>query len=289
MQHQARCLDASAVPTADVDSLTDQGVTRLREVDSDLMRAAGFQPAFDQGDARATRQDRDVGDRRLAQLRVVRRAAQAIATVFDQARPERAPFEIAVDQCQVAPVHAVKTELLLEMSFGRHAAREHDQPAGLFVQSMHHAERRLRARVAPAELPAHQVDERALLAGFEGHGAEQRRLVHHHHVSVRKDYLASDAWRRAGSRRREPELDALSGRDDSARIGDWKLVDPDLAGLDGPADSGPSAARRCVAERPIESRAVGVIGDHEVDVPERRLGHGSSGSCPNKDAASFLL
>src|SRR5258706_2480909 len=66
MQHRARRFDLGAVVIANIDTLTDQGMAELGEVNANLMLSAGLQAALDECRARKRLDRPHVRDRALA-------------------------------------------------------------------------------------------------------------------------------------------------------------------------------------------------------------------------------
>jgi hypothetical protein len=149
VQHRALRRDSRAVVLADIHRLADQRVAQFTQMNPDLMLSAGVQLTLDQGGGRERAQWAHVRD---GTLRVARHSAarpakmtegsaQPVAAVAEQMRVEGARSgQLTVDERQIAALDAVDTQLLLQMALRRQRARKHQQPGGVLVEALHHAE-----------------------------------------------------------------------------------------------------------------------------------------------------
>ncbi len=188
VQHEPRRAQAFAAVVSHVDFFAEQGVPGFRKVNANLVRAPRLEAAADEAGAAERLEQLDVGDRFLPGRGQVRRAAQAVAAVGDDARLNGLGAHRAVGQGQVAPLYRVGAKLVGEVPLGRERAGEHEQAAGTLVDSMHDAYPALGRAAAGArlsvELHAHNLVERAPLARIIGHRADAARLAHDHELPI---------------------------------------------------------------------------------------------------------
>jgi hypothetical protein len=202
VEHQPRRRQKRAAVVADIDTLTHQRKTGLGEVDPDLVRAPGLQSAVHQRCSFQVTERSHMGDRVLPLARLLRGAAEPVASILHQPRPEGTrPVEAPMDQRAIAPVRGVIPELLRQVLLRRQCQREYQQPGGLPVQAVDHADPALRAPTSGPALAAQQradeLVEGVRLPLLEGYGAYPRWLAHYHQVRIEvRDHLPSKPSRR---------------------------------------------------------------------------------------------
>lgn len=240
-----------------------------------LVRAPGLQPAGNQRRIAEPLERLDVRDgrapfllaRRAAEDCRLGRAAPAVAAVGEQPRADRPVAHRAVRQREVPPPHLVRAELRLEPLARQERAGEDEQPAGLLVQPVHHAQRRVRAAApaarAPREQVAHQPIQRTRLALVERHRAHARRLVHDDDVRINVHQLHGRRRITAPRpRRRGTEGNRRTGRRARAGAGRRRATDRDLAVRYSPARPAPRDLEQR-ADNPVQRRAA-QLGWHEA-------------------------
>ena len=271
MEHEAWGVKQRTRKAAHVDALAEERVARLAQVDAYLVRPPRLEAAPDE---RRPVQPLDALDVRdgLARRRAgrpARAAPQAVAPVFHQAGPRRPRRHVAVGDREVVPLHRVAPELGREALLGEPGTGEDDQPAGLLVEPVDHAE--LRAARTPAgartslEPAANARVERVLLPlriALVGDGAQPGGLRDDDHLRVDVENLqrleaALDPRRPLVHGQQRPRLDAgrclrpslvadahLPRRDPRPRAAPGHPKRPRTARSSGPARAGGLACWR---------------------------------------------
>lgn len=234
---------------AGVHALSDEGKPCLREVNSDLVCAAGLQATIDQGRSLEVAERCHVGDGELPLVCVLGGAPDAVAAIRDEVRSEGARgVEAPVDQRAVTAVGGVIAELLSQVFFCGQREREDEQARGLFIETVDDADPSLSAASTGAALPAEQganeLIERACLVLIKGHRADARGLADHDHVRIQvRDHIPAEALLGGGPRRVELHGDLVAGGDRVPRVLELRAVDPDLPGGHQLASVSPAQAR----------------------------------------------
>jgi hypothetical protein len=140
VKQDARCLEQFALVAAAVHTLADQGVTRLRQMNADLVSAARFESAFDQRNAGASSQAAHVRRRFTTELGAIGRTAHAIATILHEPTGDGARTHRAVRDGPIAARRAVEAKLRLEALQGGLGSSENEDARGLLVQPMDHVQ-----------------------------------------------------------------------------------------------------------------------------------------------------
>src|SRR5260370_11882984 len=120
-------------------------VAQLGQVNANLMRPAGLQPAAQHRIAGQLFNKLNVRDGLLADARQLGAAAAAVAAISDQAGGNALRWKRAGNDRQISGQNRVGTKLLSQSSFGRDRAGADDPDAGLFVDTVDDAQPRRRA------------------------------------------------------------------------------------------------------------------------------------------------
>src|SRR5215472_4488814 len=174
---------------AAVDAVAEERMPDRGEVDADLMRAPGFEPAGDEARHRraiaaaVAFEHLPMGDRRPpagAHRHLVADARMAADRLVDgAARPLRcAPYERQVPAPQ-RPAAAVVGELAAERAMGAVGLGHHDEAAGVLIEAMHDAGAldAADAGEAFAAMGDERIDQGAGPVAGGGVDDEPRRLV----------------------------------------------------------------------------------------------------------------
>ena len=263
---------------------------RLGQVNANLVRPPGLQPALQQGVAFEEFQRADVGHRPLADAGKRRAPAALVAPVADELRDERLRLDAAQDDRLVDAADLVLAEHLHEPAFALGAEGQDHQAAGVAVEAMDGTDAQSlagSARPAPAArrlprgLPAQDAADdlvegglnlspprrpRLLLAVTDGGHAGG--LLHDHQVRVEvADHYVFGP--RRGGPRLLPHLDHVAGLEPAALVGREVAVDLDVAVLDQAADCRPRLAGQRLPQHGVQGQAV--LRRRQVIIAEPRL------------------
>ena len=123
---------------AAIDLVATEWVSRLGQVNANLVCPARFEPAFDDGVFPQPFDRLDVGDRLFPELGVGGASPTAITAIFDQvALVGLFVRQVARHDGEVDPGEAVRTKLQSQFALGIDRAGEHHQAAGLTVKTVH--------------------------------------------------------------------------------------------------------------------------------------------------------
>ena len=114
----------------------------LCEMDANLVRAAGFQSAFDLAVIAELFHPPHVSYRSLADFAVQDATPASVTAVTNQIRDDRPVLRAAVNNGPVDPVNGVFAKLAHKMGFRLFISREHQDTAGIAIQAMDAADRR---------------------------------------------------------------------------------------------------------------------------------------------------
>ena len=195
MQHHARRGDERLREPAGVDALAEDRMSRLRQMDADLVGPPGLQRHGDERARLARRRASelldhlDVRDRSLRPLaadRVVPAAAlldgstQPVAPVLDEVGDDLPVTRNAVDDREVAPLGGVGTERPCQGTLGGPRPGEDDETACLLVETVDHADVGRWAAPAASLLAPRERSADALIEGdlLAGPGADGERRAH---------------------------------------------------------------------------------------------------------------
>lgn len=245
------------VVAPDVDALAHDGVTRLGEMDPDLVGASGLELAAEQARAGEPFDPRDVGDGELALGGGASGAAEPVAPVGHETRAEGAIVDVTVGDGEVLSMHAVDAELLRQVLLRVQVAGEDEQSRSVLVEAVHDAQcalypAALRATLA-REVRAHELVQGAGLRLVEGDGAHPGRLPHHDdvRVDVRHD-LPTHALARGWSRRSLAHGDLVARPHEMGGHEDELVSDRHLAGRDQVARLAPAEPREHLSQGGVE-------------------------------------
>ncbi len=147
-----------------IDLFGADGMSRLGEVDADLVGAACLQAAGKQGVAGQSLDHLDMSDCLLADSGEGVTAAPAVAPVASEEGFDRLGLDPSMHEREIAAEDAMLAKLQAQAAFGVHGAAEDDQAAGFLVEPLHDAEARFAALPffgeASAGLPEDEVVER---------------------------------------------------------------------------------------------------------------------------------
>ena len=216
-------------------------------MDADLVRPAGLELAFDNGDVAVAFEDAVVGDGPFALFRVVVVAeAEAVVGVAADVALERAAvlLDVAPYDGDVLALDRVDEELTGELELGLVVLGDNQQSARVLVDAVHqHAHALVGAGLVrglgAAEMEGQGVDEGAVVvavAGVDHHPGgfvdDKKVLVLIHDVegNVFGENLHAAAL--VGHH----ETDDVAGTDDGVGLGKF-VIDKDIAHLDGELDA----------------------------------------------------
>lgn len=291
MEHRPRRRDERSGEAAHIDPLADERVAGLGEVDADLVLAARLQLAGDEGRATERLQHGDVGDGtagglgRLA-LRSPEdapRAAQAVAAVGDEERVVGRALRPAVDDREIAPLHRVRPELLLEVALGGDRAGEDEEARGLLVEPLHDPQ--VRPRPAPRAPPpgegrAGEGDQGVAVLLAPGDGQETGRLPDDDDLRIGMDDVLGPERPARRPRPLRPELDDAPLSEPRRRVERRRAVHPNPA---APAERAGPAPRGAGEERADEGgdRRLRLLRPHGAGDGRRDLdGRAGGGHAP---------
>lgn len=140
---RARCHRRCPWASTNVDALTHERMTRLGEVNSNLVCAPCFELAANERRVIEAFERFDVRDRDLPLIRIARRASKAIAPIRHEPSSNRCRVDVPVGQREVATVNGVISKLLREISFRFERTCEHEHAGRVFVEAVYDAERAL--------------------------------------------------------------------------------------------------------------------------------------------------
>jgi hypothetical protein len=231
VQGETGDLDRVALGLA-VDGIAEHWMFQEREVDPDLVRAAGAELGLDER-GRAERFDRpEHGVRRAsAGARRERGAARARARAADAARHHDLAPECAAGEREVAALDGVAAELALQ-ALGREVReRKHHDAGGVAVEPVHDVNP-ARAAAAAFDLRRRAAHSRVLLPVERRVGEQSRGLVDNQDVVVEEEHLdRGRAWRGDPSRQVGAVRDGVGRRNPAARVESHDAVDEHVANL----------------------------------------------------------
>ena len=205
-----------------VDRVADDGQVDGREVDSDLVRAAGLEPDAEQRVLGEQLDDLEVRDRLVWRVGVQRLPRRLRPVAADRRLdPPCTRTRPPADERQVLALQPVPADERLQPAMRLLRPRHDQQPGSVAVEPVHDSRP---LRLPAGRLAEERVDERPGLSPRAGMDDEPRRLVHDQQVLV----LEGD-----------PEVERL--RDESLDDGRLEL---DLLALD--------EAERLLARRPVD-------------------------------------
>ena len=114
-------------------------MTVFGQMNANLVRAAGFQAAFDERVVAQAVDGPHVRDRRLARVGQVGAAAAAVTAIANQPAFDGLGGHDALRDGQVAAANTMHAKLLPQVFFRLRRAGEHHQAARVAVQAMHGA------------------------------------------------------------------------------------------------------------------------------------------------------
>ncbi len=107
------------------------------EMNANLMCATRFQSTLHQGISADCFKRLHVRDRQLAEVRVLRAAAAAVAPIAHQPAGNRLRLHLAFDDRQVAPMRRMLPEFLGQYSLGGVRPGKHYESAGIPIDTVH--------------------------------------------------------------------------------------------------------------------------------------------------------
>jgi hypothetical protein len=220
-----------------VDRVANQRVSRMGEMDADLVGPAGLQPGLDERRDAEPLNDLPLGDRPDPGLAGFRHPAPPVPAVLDEVLAEDPFFarHVPLHDRPIAAVHRVGAELGLELDEPLMAPGEGQDAGRLLVETVD--DRDVGASLRPLGSPRRNAgEERVLLLGLGRMGEEPGGL----HDGDRVVVLVEDLDRRVDPPDDPPvriPLHPVGGRHDRAGVVDFLAVDRDLPVQDGPFEA----------------------------------------------------